>query len=152
MEKSNHKNFVETYERDWDTLIQNEILPYQEAIFDLFSAKFKHDAEQDLKRWRKKLFELWQNCANKFEEIHSILKDECFYDNNEDEIFNFVQNIVNMDYWSVYEFFCTLKKNFANNPEINMLLDDICNNISEMRRISKKHTNIIELKEEPNHK
>jgi hypothetical protein len=57
-----------------------------------------------------------------------------------------------MDYWSVYEFFCTLKKNFANNPEINMLLDDICNNISEMRRISKKHTNIIELKEEPNHK
>ena len=152
MEESNHKNFVEIYWRNRNALIQNEIIPYQKAIFDLFWTKFEYDAKKDLERWRKKLFELWQNCAKKFRIIHSILKDDNFYDNEEDEIFNTVQNIVNMDYWSVHEFLCSLKERYTDNTKIYQLLNEICNDISEMRRISKKHTNIIELKEEPNHK
>lgn len=143
MEKSNHRNFVEIYWRNRNILIQNDILPYQKAIFDLFRVKFEYDAKKDLERWRKKLFELWQKCADNFRMIHSILKEDNIYDNDEDEIFNSVQNIVDMDYWSVYEFFCSLKEKYADNTQIYQLLDDICNNISEMRRISKKHTNII---------
>ena len=143
MEKSNHRNFVEIYWRNRNILIQNDILPYQKAIFDLFRVKFEYDAKKDLERLRKKLFELWQKCADNFRMIHSILKEDNIYDNDEDEIFNSVQNIVDMDYWSVHEFFCSLKEKYADNTQIYQLLDDICNNISEMRRISKKHTNII---------
>lgn len=143
MEKSDHRNFVELYWRNRDAIIQNDILPYQKAIFNLFSAKFEYDAKKDLEKWRKKLSYLGEKCANEFREIHLILKWENFDDNDEDEIFNLIQNIINMDYWSVEEFFNTLKENYKDNPKIYNMLDNICNDISEMRRISKKHTNII---------
>jgi hypothetical protein len=54
-----------------------------------------------------------------------------------------VNNIVNMDYGSVEELFNLIKKKYQNKPEIYNAIQEICNNLAEMRRISKKHTNII---------
>jgi len=145
MEKSNHKDYLEAYQQNRNAAIKNEILPYQENIFRLFSAKFNFDANKDLERKRKKLYNLWKSCWNKFDKIHSILnkKNENFEHDDEDVELDIVQDIVNMDYGSVEKFFNTLKEKYSDNPEIYGLLNDICNNISEMRRISKNHTNII---------
>lgn len=46
MERSNHKNFVESYWRNREALI-SKILLYQDSIFNLFSTKFKYDADKD---------------------------------------------------------------------------------------------------------
>ena len=144
MEKSNHKNYLEDYWQNRDIAIQNEILPYQENIFRLFSAKFNFDANKDLERKRKKLYDLWINCWIDFDRIHVILNDEKGNtDYDEDVELDIVQDIVNMDYGSVEKFFDTLKEKYSDNPKVYKLLDNICKNISEMRRISEKHTNII---------
>jgi hypothetical protein len=58
MEKSNHKDYLEAYQQNRNAAIKNEILPYQENIFRLFSAKFNFDANKDLERKRKKLYNL----------------------------------------------------------------------------------------------
>ena len=146
MERSNHKNYTELYWRNRNILIENEILPYQESIFRIFSAKFNADANKDLEKKRKKLYELGEYCSENLDKIHSIIakrreieKDD---DNDENE-FDMAIEVVNMDYWSVQDFFNTLKEKYKNDPEIYTLLDNICNNLSEMWKISKNHTNII---------
>lgn len=155
MEKSNHKNYTELYWRNRNVLIENEILPYQENIFKLFSAKFDSDANKDLERKRKKLYDLGQSCSDDFEKIHSIItkrKNDSGIDNDEDNEFDIAIEVVNMDYWSVKEFFDALKSKYLNDSEIYPLLNHICDNLSEMRRISEKHTNIVQEKELNNHK
>ena len=146
MEKSNHKNYTELYWRNRNVLIENEVLPYQESIFKLFSTKFDSDANKDLERKRKKLYELGQSCSKDFDKIHSIMiernKDNRI-NNDEDNEFDIAIEVVNMDYWSVKEFFDTLKNKYLDDSEIYPLLNHICDNISEMRTISEKHTNII---------
>ena len=154
MERSNHKNYTELYWRNRDALIENEIL-YQRNIFKLFSVKFDSDANKDLERNRKKLYDLGESCSNYFDKIHSIImkrKKNGEIDNDEDNEFDIAIEVVNMDYWSVKQFFDTLKSKYLNDSEIYPLLDHICDNLSEMRRISKKHTNIIESKKHNNHK
>ena len=154
MERSDHKNYTELYWRNRNVLIENEILPYQESIFELFGAKFNSDANKDLERKRKKLYDLGKSCADDFNKVHSIMIKRRKYNKSDDEDneFDIAIEVVNMDYWSVKEFFDTLKNKYLNDNEIYPILDHICDNISEMRRISKKHTNIIESKEQHNHK
>ena len=142
MERSNHKNFVELYWRNREALISNEILLYQDSIFNLFSTKFKYDADKDWEKNRIKLERLWYNCANKCDEIHKILSINDTMDDDID-LQETVNNIVNMDYGSVEELFNLIKKKYQNKPEIYNAIQEICNNLAEMRRISKKHTNII---------
>lgn len=146
IEFSDHKNYTEQYWRNRKVLIENEILPVEESIFRLFSIKFNWDADKDLERKRKKLYDLGKSCSNDLDEIHSIIRKRKIYnenDNDEDNAFDIAIEIIDMDYWSVYDFFNTLKTQYSNDSEIYPLLDHICNNISEMRKISKKHTNII---------
>ncbi len=155
MEKSYHKNYTELYWRNRNILIENEILPYQESIFKLFSAKLNSDANKDLERKRKKLYDLGQSCSDDFLEIHSIIvkrKKDGRINNDEDNEFDIAIELVNMDYWSVREFFDALKNKYLDDSEIYPLLNHICDNLSEMRRISEKHTNIIQEKEQNNHK
>jgi hypothetical protein len=146
IEFSDHKNYTEQYWRNRKVLIENEILPVEESIFRLFSIKFNRDADKDLERKRKKLCDLGKSCSNDLDEIHSIIRKRKIYnenDNDEENAFDMAIEIIDMDYWSVYDFFSTLKAQYSNDSEIYPLLDHICNNISEMRKISKKHTNII---------
>lgn len=144
MEKSSHKNFIEWLWRKRDKIIKDQIIPYQDRIFDSFSNKFKLDAKADRNRWRKKLGELWLKCAENCKQIHEILTlDSCQSDSK--DITWTVNNIINMDYWSVEEFFEKLKNRYKKHPQVYILLDDTKKNLWEMRRISKKHTNIIKI-------
>jgi len=142
MGKSNHKNFVETYWRNRLDLINNIILPHQNRIFSLLSKKFKSDANKDWERNRIKLKLLWYECANKCDEILKILNIRNRTSNNTD-LEDIVNNIVNMDYESVKDLFNHLKESYKNDPEIYNTIQEICNNLAEMRKLSKKHTNII---------
>jgi len=139
MEKSNHKNYIEWVDRNWPLLVKKQILPNEKKIFDLFSQKFAKDAEADLNRWRKKLRELWNLCANSCHEIHEIFAWEA---ENKPKLKELVKNIVNLDYNSLKEVFFEIQKKYSN-PEIQNHLQDICNYIDKMRQISKKHTNVI---------
>jgi len=143
MEKSSHKNFVEQFWRNRDILIDNKIIPYQNNIFDLFNDKFKSDAQKDWIRWRRKLEELWSKCGDNCEHIHQILVSKNTSFNEYEKIIETVNNIVNMDYWSLQDFFGALKNKYKDIPQIYELLNEIIDDIWEMRRISKKHTNII---------
>ena len=146
VEKSNHKNYTEQYWRNRNILIENEILPCQENIFRLFSTKFNWDADKDLERKRKKLYDLGKSCSHDLDKIHSIIAKRKIYhenDNDEDNEFDLAIEIVDMDYWSVKDFFNTLKDKYLNDSEIYPLLNHICDNISKMWEISKNKTNII---------
>ncbi len=152
MEKSNHKNYVEWHWRKRNELIKEKIIPYQDKIFESFSNKFKLDAQADWNRGRKKLQELWFKCAENCKQIHEILSLNSTQQHNTTDTTPIVNDIINMDYWSVEMFFRKLKIKYWKHPKVYRLLNDTKRNLWEMRRISKKHTNIIELKEESNHK
>ena len=143
MEKSSHKNFVVQFWRNRDLLIDNKIIPYQNNIFDLFNDKFKSDAQKDWIRWRRKLEELWSKCGDNCEHIHQILVSKNTSFDEYANIIETVNNIVNMDYWSLQDFFGALKNKYKDITQIYELLNEIIDDIWEMRRISKKHTNII---------
>lgn len=155
MDKSEHKNYVEWYWRSRDKIAENEILPSEKEIFNLFSIKFKYDSEKDLQKWRKILSSLWNDCANLFQQIHQSLKqnlqeDELSEDElSEDELegaFDFVQKITDMDYKSINEFFQVLKSKYQNDKRIDDKMEKICENILHMRQISKEKTEIIQEK------
>lgn len=139
MEKSNHRNYVEWFERDWPLLVKNQIIPNEKNIFDLFSQKFKKDAEADLNRGRKILRRLWNLCANSCLEIHQILSWES---GNNPKLSDLVKNIVNLDYESLGEIFSKIQDEYTS-QEIKSHLQDVCDYIDKMRKISKNHTNVI---------
>ena len=138
--KSDHKNFINWYGRNRNHVIQEEIIPCQKAIFQQFSQKFSTDAEKDLARWRVKLYERWNICAQSCNNIHSMLQtSESLYEKFND----IANNIVNMDYESVSDFFIILKEHYKQNNDISHEIDNIIKHLSKMRKISKNHTNII---------
>lgn len=144
MEKSNHKNYVEWYGRNWSTLINDIVIPHQKTIFNLFNNKFKLDAQKDWERWREKLKELWNACANNCELIQRIILHQNDKQSEyNDDILKVVTNIVNIDYWSLHDFFNALRSEYETNTEIYKILDEICNYVRKMREISRNHTNII---------
>lgn len=143
MEQSNHKNYIKWVDRNWPLLVKKQILPNEKKIFDLFSQKFAKDAEADLNRWRKKLRELWNLCANSCHEIHEILAWEV---ENHPELKELVKNIVNLDYESLWEVFSKIQLEYFNtwwDEQVQKHLQNIQNYIKKMRQISKKHTNVI---------
>lgn len=139
MEKSNHKNYVEWFDRNRPELVENVVLPNEKAIFQLFSKKFEDDANADIKRDRIRLWVRWQWCADACLQIHNILSWEA---ENDPKLKEIVRNIVNLDYDSLKEVFSEIQKRYSN-PDIQKHLQDICNYIDKMRQISKKHTNVI---------
>ncbi len=136
-----HKIFVEWYWRDWNKLCNEKILPYQWEIFKLFSDKFHIDAEKDWERWRKLLKSRWKKCSELCNEIHLILWwNEAI---NED-LKDIVNNIVNLDYNSLSEFFQELKTKYleACEEKIASQIEIICTYLEKMWRISSPHTTI----------
>lgn len=143
MEKSNHKNYIKWVDRNWPLLVKKQILPNEKKIFNLFSQKFAKDAETDLNRWRKSLWELWKLCANSCHEIHEIFAWEA---ENEPKLKELVKNIVNLDYESLWEVFSKIQLEYFNtwwDEQVQKHLQNIQNYIKKMRQISKKHTNVI---------
>jgi len=142
IEKSSHRNYIEWYWRNRKAVIDNDVIPYQDAIFDIFNAKFQFDAKKDWDRKRTRLKELWTDCANNCKKIHEILHTDEYF-NDSDELMDTVTNIVDMDYWSLQEFFGELRERYKQDSEVHPFLDRIYDDIWEMWAISKNHTNII---------
>ena len=143
MEKSNHKNYIEWFQRNRSTLVKNQIIPNEKKTFDLFSQKFSQDAEADFDRWRKILWTLWNLCANSCKEIHNILSWEV---ENNPELKNLAKDIINLDYESLWEIFKQIENEYHNKiwtEDIQKHLQTIYTHIQNMRKISKNHTNII---------
>lgn len=134
-----HKNYVEWFWRDWSYIINTQVIPNQEKIFNLFSNKFHSDAEKDWMKGRIRLQAQWEICAKACKEIHNIL----WWDiSSNEELISIVNNIVNLDYKSLQDFFIILKDSYSNNLKIQNYINNICGQLKKMWDISKPHTTI----------
>lgn len=143
MEKSNHKNYVDCYERNRPKLVKLGIIPNEKEIFDLFSQKFHRDALKDSERWREFLRNYWEICAESCKNIHVALQ---WIDNIDPSLQELVKNICDLDYQSLLEIFQRIRLEYFNiwrDKNIVEDLDNICDSLYKMRQISKKHTNVI---------
>ena len=143
MEKSNHKNYVKWYGIDRSQLVRQEIMPYEKSIFDMFSKKFKIDADKDLERGREKLWKLWYLCADSCKNIHKVLAWTTEYS---PKIKSLVDEVVNLDYQSLLEVFEITKAEYFDkwwSQEVQNNVQDICKHLTQMREISKNRTNVI---------
>jgi len=142
MEKSNHKNYVEWYDRNREDVIIQKILPHEKSIFELFNQKFFEDAQKDGDRGREWLMSLWICCANCCSMIH---ENFVWADSLDIELRQAVNDIVNMDYGSLCDFFDSLKTIYSSKWDEYTAnkISNICVYLDKMRKISKKHTNVI---------
>jgi len=143
MEKSNHKNYIDQYDRNRQKLAKTIILPNEKSIFELFNKKFSIDADADIDRWRLQLWKLWHACADSCSKIHQILSWEPQVDARYKDL---VKNIVNLDYDSLKEVFQEIQNEYFNSwvdEKVVNYLQDICKYLDKMRKISKNHTNVI---------
>lgn len=134
-----HKNYVEWFWRDRKTLTETQLIPNQNEIFNLFSQKFHSDAEKDWSKGRVHLQARWETCANACNEIHNIL---WWNITNNEELISLINNIVNLDYKSLQDFFITLKDIYSNNPEVQTHINNVCEQLKKMWDVSKPHTTI----------
>ena len=143
MEKSNHKNYVEWFDRNRSKLVKTQIIPNEKEIFELFSQKFHRDALKDNERWREFLRNMWEICSESCKNINIALQ---WIDNINLSLQNLVKNICDLDYESLLEIFQRIRLEYFNtwrDENIVEDLDNICNSLDKMRQISKKHTNVI---------
>ena len=143
MEKSNHKNYIEWFERNWPLLVKNQIIPNGKEIFELFSQKFHKDALKDNDKWREKLRNYWEICSESCKNIHVALQ---WIDNINPSLKEIVKNICDLDYETLQDIFQKIKLEYFNtwwDENIINELDTICKSLDKMRQISKKHTNVI---------
>lgn len=144
IKNSTHKNYVPGYGRNFQKIINEIIEKNENQIYKIFQNKFALDAQKDWNRWRKKLEEWWNNCAHLCENLYLIFW--LTYNENKDysNLINNVNNICNMDYNSIWEFFEKLKEYYEKkwNEKAIQNINWIIKNIKQMRRISEKHTTI----------
>ena len=136
-----HKNYIEWYWRNRNKICTEKLLPHQKEIFNLFSEKFYIDAEKDWERGRRLLKALWNKCSESYKEIHIILN---WNENFDNKIKDLINNIVNLDYNSLFEIFQALKDEYtkAENQEITEEIESICRYLKKMWNISCPHTTI----------
>ena len=143
MEKSNHKNYIEWFDRDWSILVKTQIIPNEKEIFELLSQKFHTDALKDNDKWREILRNLWEICSESCKNIHIALQ---WIDHINPSLRELVKNICDLDYESLLEVFQRIRLEYFNTKRDENIvedLDNICSSLDKMRQISKKHTNVI---------
>lgn len=136
--RSEHKNYLPSYPFSTKEIIEKYILPNQKDIFEKFSEKIKSDAEKDGKRWRKFLESQWMKASSTCK-IISILSTPS-EESNESQL---VEEIINMDYQSVADFFWELAWYFETNTPINQELSTLKELFEAMWKVSEKHTDVI---------
>lgn len=143
MGKSNHKNYIEWFDRNWSLLVKTQIIPNEKEIFELFSQKFHRDALKDNERWREVLRNRWEICSEYCKNIHVALQ---WIDDINPSLQELVKNICDLDYKSLLEIFQRIRLEYFNtwrDEDIVEDLDNICSSLDKMRQISQKHTNVI---------
>ena len=136
--KSNHKNYLPSYLFSTKEIIENYILPNQKDIFEKFAEKISNDAKKDGERWRKLLESQWMKASASCKRIAILSKETEWNSDNQ-----LVEEIINMDYQSVANFFKELALYYEVNNPINQELITIKELFESMWKVSKEHTNII---------
>ena len=136
--KSNHRNYLPSYPFSTKEIIEKYILPNQKNIFEKFAEKITNDARKDRGRWRLFLESQWLKAASSCRRV-SILSNA----SKEDADAELVEEIINMDYQSVANFFKELSWYYENSNPINQELTTIAELFESMWKVSEKHTNII---------
>lgn len=145
-EDKNHISlYLESGKINWKALIKTE---YQEEIFHILSIRFNFNAEKNSIEARNYhahqkeiLSQLSKNCAEKLKRIYELTSKWWSFNQNEDEmedVYETVQEIMDMDYESKKAFFNTLRERFKDNEEIRNLFDEINSDLSQMQEISGK--------------
>lgn len=136
--KSNHKNYLPSYPFSTEEIIEKYILFNPKNSFKLFAEKIEKDAKKDWERGRKFLERQGLKAAENCKRISEIFMDVKGEENSQ-----LIEEIINMDYQSVVDFFQLLKSYFQENEEVYQNLSSIVKSFQEMRKVSEKHTNII---------
>lgn len=136
--KSDHKNYLPSYPFSTKEIIKNYILPNQKDIFENFAEKISNDAKKDGGRGRKFLESQWLKASASCKRIAILSKETEWNSDNQ-----LVEEIINMDYQSVAEFFKELASYYEVNNPINQELITIKELFESMWKVSEKHTNII---------
>ena len=98
---------------------------------------------KDSERWREYLRNMWEICSESCKNIHIALQ---WIDNINTSLKDLVKNICDLDYESLLEIFQKIKLEYLNtwrDEDIVEDLDNICNSLDKMRKISQKYTNVI---------
>ena len=103
--KSDHKNYLPSYPFSIKEIIKNYILPNQKDIFENFAEKISNDAKKDGGRGRKFLESQWLKASASCKRIAILSKETEWNSDNQ-----LVEEIINMDYQSVADFFEKLAK------------------------------------------
>ena len=136
--KSNHKNYLPSYPFSTEEIIEKYILFNPKNSFKLFAEKIEKDAKKDWERGRKFLERQGLKAVENCKRISEIFMDAKGEENSQ-----LIEEIINMDYQSVVDFFQLLKIYFQDNEEVYQNLSSIVKSFQKMRKVSEKHTNII---------
>lgn len=145
---SEHKNYIERFEWSWEDFFDQNIIPYKDCIFELFSEKIKNDSLKDICNNKSKIGNRWIEASNLSTEIHNILSvnptQELLSDLYKQKL-KIVEDLIDMDYGTVSEVFNSISKRFCELKEIesSKKASMISELFAKMREKSKKHTNII---------
>ena len=136
--KSDHKNYLPSYLFSTEEIIEKYILSNQKNIFEKFAEKIARDSKKDGERGRKFLENQWIKASSTCKRIALLsTKQEWEADTQ------LVEEIINMDYQSVADFFEKLAKYYEQNNPINQELITVAELFKSMWKVSEKHTNII---------
>ena len=138
--KSNHKNYLPSYPFSTEEIIEKYILFNPKNSFKLFAEKIEKDAKKDWERGRKFLETQGLKAAEICKKISELSENS---EAKGEENSQLIEEIINMDYQSVVDFFQLLKSYFQENEEVYQNLSSIVKSFQEMRKVSEKHTNII---------
>lgn len=138
-------NIIELYWWNRNALINDVFLYDTQCVFQSFNVKFHYNAQNNERIGQIKLSKLEEECAQCCAEIYSILKSEngmekySENDQEEDFVFDTVQDIASMGYNKIWEFFYVLKNKFSYNKQIMDILNKVSSNLSEMWKISRNN-------------
>lgn len=145
---SEHKNYIDRFEWSWESFVDKHIFPHKKNIFAILSQKIKNDGEKDISNNKHKIGNRWNQAATLSSEIHKALspvpKQNWLVDINEENM-KIVEDLINMDYWTVSKVFNVISKRLLELKNINgsKKAYQISELFAKMREKSEKHTNII---------
>lgn len=138
IKKSNHRNYLPSYPFSTKEIIEKYIIPNWKYIFEDFSNKIAWDAEKDWARGRNFLKDQWIKASNCCKKLAMVAEQNEWNHNPK-----LVEEIINMDYKSVADFFEELSNYYKLNKTIYQELIVVKEIFDSMWKVSASHTNII---------
>lgn len=139
IKQSEHKDYLPSYPFSTGELIELFVLPNQKEIFLEIAEKLHQDAENDWKKGRKFLQEQGGKASRTCKRISEISGGTPEKHGNK----QLVEELINMDYASVANFFKQLSSYYDENSPLFQELKNLKELFESMRKVSEKHTKVI---------